>query len=85
MVIHCATHYVKKHNFEDIQKLAESNLIFGNIILENLQFLSPKEFINFSSVWENYNNIEDNHFNLYSVYKKILEILCYFIRKNIRI
>ena len=35
-VIHCATHYVKSHNFEDIKKLSESNIIFGNIILENL-------------------------------------------------
>ena len=82
VVIHCATHYVKKHNFGDIQKLAESNLIFGNIILENLQFLSPKKFINFSSVWENYNNIEDNHFNLYSVYKKNFRNIMLFYKKK---
>ena len=36
-VIHCATHYVKNHNFEDIKKLSESNILFGNIILENLK------------------------------------------------
>ena len=35
-VIHCATHYVKDHKFQDIEKLCYSNLIFGNIILENL-------------------------------------------------
>ena len=29
-----------------------------------------KKFINFSTVWENYNGKKDNFFNLYSVYKK---------------
>ena len=52
-VIHCATHYVKKHKFEDIQKLGESNILLGNIILENLENMKAKKFINFSTVWEN--------------------------------
>ena len=35
-VIHCATHYVKHHNQRDIEKLSYANILFGNIILENL-------------------------------------------------
>ena len=38
-VVHCATHYVKNHKFEDIKELSESNILFGNIILENLKIM----------------------------------------------
>lgn len=70
IVVHCATHYAKKHNKYDIEKFSSSNLIFGNIILENLKKMSVKTFINFSTVWENYNGINNNFYNLYSVYKR---------------
>ena len=68
-VVHCATHYVKNHNFEDIKKLSESNILFGNIILENLKIMRVKKFVNFSTVWENYDGKKDNCYNLYSAYK----------------
>ena len=70
VVLHCATHYTKQHVYKDIPKLAESNIVFGNIILENLIKMKTKKFINFSTVWEDYNSQKDNDFNLYSVYKK---------------
>ena len=82
-VIHCATHYVKKHNFDDISELSESNILFGNIILENINYMKVKKFINFSSVWENYNGIKDNYFNLYSVYKRGFSNLLEYYQKNL--
>ena len=81
-VIHCATHYVKYHNIKDIKKLSDSNILFGNIILENLSKMKVKNFINFSSVWENYNGIKDNYFNLYSVYKRCFGNLLKYYEKN---
>ena len=81
-VIHCATHYVKYHNIKDINKLSDSNILFGNIILENLSKMKVKNFINFSSVWENYNGIKNNYFNLYSVYKKCFSNLLKYYEKN---
>ena len=36
IVIHCATHYKKDHKYEDIEKIISSNILFGNILLENL-------------------------------------------------
>lgn len=83
IVIHCATHYVKNHTHKDISKLAESNLVFGNIILENLKNMNVKLFINFTSVWENFNGIRDNFFNLYSVYKKNFSNLIVYYKKII--
>lgn len=81
-VIHCATHYVKDHKFDDIKKLSESNILFGNIILENLEKMNVKKFINFSTVWENYNGKKENYFNLYAAYKRSFNSLVYFYEKK---
>ena len=81
-VIHCATHYVKHHNQRDIEKLSYANILFGNIILENLAKMKVKKFINFSTVWENYDGKKDNFFNLYSVYKKNFTNIIDFYEKK---
>ena len=81
-VIHCATHYVKNHNFEDIKKLSESNILFGNIILENLKIMRVKKFVNFSTVWENYDGKKDNCYNLYSAYKAGFGKIISFYKKE---
>ncbi len=82
-VIHSATHYVKKHSFDDLSKLSESNILFGNIILENIRKMKVKKFINFSTVWENYNGTKENYFNLYSVYKRGFSNLLDYYQKNL--
>lgn len=85
-IIHCATHYVKKHTFDDIQKLNVSNILFGNVILENLKIMQVKTFINFSTVWENYNGKKGNYYNLYSAYKdSFLNIINYYKKKYYQI
>ncbi len=82
-IIHCATHYVKNHNYEDIFNLNSSNLLFGNIILENLRALKVKKFINLTTIWENYNGTRDNSNNLYSAYKQCFtKILHYYQKLN---
>ena len=48
-VIHCATHYKKIHNTSDLKKFAESNILLGNIILENIKNMGAKKFINFTT------------------------------------
>ena len=82
-VIHCATHYVKHHNFEDLKKLGNSNILFGNVILENLEAMGVKKFINFSTVWENYDGKKDNNLNLYSVYKSSFTRIINFYKKKL--
>ena len=81
-IIHCATHYVKRHTFDDIQKLNVSNILFGNVMLENLKIMQVKTFINFSTVWENYDGKKGNYYNLYSAYKdSFLNIINYYKKK----
>jgi len=85
-VIHCATHYVKKHSHKDIIKLTESNILVGNIVLENIQSMNVKKFINFSTVWENYDSKKENAYNLYSSYKTAFSYLIqYYKKKNLNI
>ena len=84
IVIHCATHYVKDHKFQDIEKLCHSNLMLGNVILENLTKLKASKFINFSTVWEDGNAKKDNVENLYSAYKKSFSTILSFYKKNFK-
>ena len=82
IVIHAATHYVKKHKENDIKKLGESNIFFGNVILENIQVMKVKKFINFSTVWEGKNE-NKNMKNLYAAYKKSFGLILNFYKKKI--
>ncbi len=84
LVIHAATHYAKSHNQKDIKEFLNSNILFGNIILENLKNMNTKKFINFSTVWEDYNGIKDNYFNLYSAYKNAFSKILNFYKKNLK-
>jgi len=83
-VVHCATHYVKQHNFNDLEKLNKSNILFGNVILENLDNMGVKKFINFSTVWENYDAKKENFFNLYAAYKNGFNSIINFYKKRAR-
>ena len=83
IVIHCATHYIKNHTSKDIKKLSDSNILFGNVILENLRSMKVKKFIYFNTVWENYNSTKKNYFNLYAVYKSIFKELIAYYKKNL--
>lgn len=81
-VIHCATHYKKKHNLDDIKKFAMSNILLGNIILENLKIMKVKKFINFTTTWENQDGVLRNPKNLYAAYKDGFNSLVQFYKKN---
>ena len=72
---------MKEHKRNDIKKFAESNILFGNIILENLEKMKVKKFINFSTVWADNYKI-DGYINLYSLYKKSFSLITqYYIKK----
>ena len=81
VVIHCATHYIRNHSYSDILELSKSNVIFGNVILENLKSMKTKKFINFSTVWEDYDSVKNNNHNLYSTYKRsFTNIISYYTK-----
>ena len=81
-LIHCATHYVKKHQSNDIGKIINSNIELGTILLDNLNVMGTKNFINFSTIWENYNGIKNNPHNLYSASKQAFEKIINYYQIN---
>ena len=81
-VIHCATHYIKSHRFNDVSKIMRANLEFGTIILENLRVMRVKNFVNFCTVWQNYNSKKYDPFNLYSASKNAFLNILKFYQKN---
>ena len=85
-VIHCATNYLKVHKSNDIHDLINTNITFGNIILENLNKMNVKKFINFSTVWQDFDGKENLPFNLYSATKRAFEnIMRYYENKLTKI
>ena len=82
-VIHCATHYKKLHSKKDVDKMIDSNIKLGNLILENKKILNCKKFINLTTVWENYNGIKNNPSNLYSAYKLAFSNIIKFYIKEL--
>ena len=83
-VIHCATHYVKKHSYTDILKLVNANILLGNIILENLEIMKVKKFINFSTVWQDPKNTNGKYTNLYSAYKRSFSEIVEFYKQSLK-
>ncbi len=84
IVIHTATHYNKLHSYTDLKNFSESNILFGNIVLENIKKMNVKKFINFSTTWEDYNGIKNNHYNLYSAYKKAFSNILNYYKINLK-
>ena len=83
-IIHCATHYKKKHDESDIKKMIDANIYIGNVVLENYKKLKFTKFINFTSVWENFNGIKDNPPNLYAALKLSFSNIIKFYKKEYR-
>lgn len=83
VIIHSATYYKKDHIFQDIYKFAESNILLGNVILENMNTLNAKQFINLSTTWEDDNNVINNPKNLYAAYKKGFGCIIQFYKKKL--
>lgn len=82
-IIHCATHYKKKHAQKDIIKFIQSNILLGNIILENIEKMKTKQFINFSTTWEDSNKKYNNPKNLYAAYKKSFNSIIQYYKKTL--
>jgi nucleoside-diphosphate-sugar epimerase len=83
LVFHCATYYAKQHKYNDIEKFINSNILLGNIILENLTFMKVKKFVNFSTVWQDPYPVNDDFQNLYAVYKSSFSKIVKFYKKTI--
>lgn len=74
-VIHCATHYIKKHNHNDIENIIKSNVLFSTILLDTVVNIKIKKFINLGTVWQHFNDTKNLAFNLYAATKQSFECI----------
>jgi nucleoside-diphosphate-sugar epimerase len=74
-VIHCATHYIKKHEHKDIENIIKSNILFSTILLDAIVNMKIKKFINLGTVWQHFNNTKNLAFNLYAATKQSFECI----------
>ena len=81
-IINLATYFVEKHQFKDIQKIIESNVLFCSIILELSCKIKIKKFINFGSVWQNFGGKKSNPSNFYAVSKEMFSKLIDYYKNN---
>jgi len=74
-VIHCATHYIKKHIHNDIENIIKSNILFSTILLDAVVNIRIKKFINLGTVWQHFNDTKNLAFNLYAATKQSFECI----------
>jgi nucleoside-diphosphate-sugar epimerase len=81
-VIHCATHYIKKHAHNDIENIIKSNVLFSTILLDVVVNIKIKKFINLGSVWQHFNNTKNLAFNFYAATKQSFECILNYYKKQ---
>jgi nucleoside-diphosphate-sugar epimerase len=83
-VIHCATHYIKKHNHNDIENIIKSNVLFSTILLDAVVNIKIKKFINLGTVWQHFNDTKNLAFNLYAASKQSFECIFNYYKNQYR-
>lgn len=67
-VVHCAAHYTREHDTNDIDKFIDSNIRLG---LKILQLIEGKWFVNLGTTWQDYR--EGVALNLYAASKNAFQ------------
>ena len=82
LVIHFGSLFIAEHKPNQINKLIESNVLFGNHILESMLKSECKKIINIETSWQNYNNSRQyNPSCLYAATKEAFKKILFFYHK----
>ena len=81
VVFHLASLFLSQHATKDIDSLIQSNVLFGNQLLEAMRVNEVNCMINTGTSWQHYNNENYNPVCLYAATKQAFEaILEYYIQ-----
>jgi len=81
VVFHLASFFLAEHETEDIDKLIESNIIFGVNVLEAMKLSNTRLIINTGTSWQHFQNDVYNPVCLYAATKEAFEnILEYYVQ-----
>ena len=81
VVFHLASLFLSQHETKDVKHLIQSNVLFGNQLLEAMWVNGVSRLINTGTSWQHYNNEDYNPVCLYAATKQAFEaILEYYIQ-----
>jgi nucleoside-diphosphate-sugar epimerase len=82
LVIHFGSLFIAEHKSDQISDLIESNVLFGNHILESMLKSDCKKIINIETSWQNYNNSREyNPSCLYAATKEAFKKILFYYHK----
>lgn len=86
IIFHFAAYFIAEHKSQDIDKLIESNILFGIQILEAAAKNHVQYFVNTGTYWQNFNGESYNPVNLYAASKQAFESMAkyYLETSNLR-
>jgi len=83
VVFHLASLFLSQHATKDIDALIQSNVLFGNQLLEAMKVNEVSCLINTGTSWQHYNNEDYNPVCLYAATKQAFEALLeYYIQAS---
>lgn len=81
VVFHLASQVSSQHTINEIDSLIQSNVLFGNQLLEAMVVNKVDNFVNTGTFWQHYNNEDYNPVCLYAASKQAFEaILGYYVQ-----
>lgn len=75
VVFHLASLFLSQHSTDDVESLIQSNVLFGNQLLEAIKVNEVNYLINTGTSWQHYNNDNYNPVCLYAATKQAFEAL----------
>lgn len=75
IVFHLASLFLSQHESSDIELLIDSNVLFGNQLLEAMRVNGVRNIINTGTSWQHYENRDYNPVCLYAATKQAFEVL----------
>ena len=73
VVFHLASLFLAQHTTKDIEQLIQSNVLFGNQLLEAMKENGVRYIVNTGTSWQHYNNEDYNPVCLYAATKQAFE------------
>lgn len=86
VVFHLASLFLSEHTSAEINRLIESNVLFGTQLLEAMSAVGASNIVNTGTSWQHYQNKKYSPVNLYAATKQAFEdILQYYVEaRNIK-
>lgn len=83
IIFHLASFFLSQHKPLDIERLIQSNIVFGTQLLEAMSCCSVNYFVNTGTSWEHYQHKKYSPVNLYAATKQAFEaVLRYYVEAH---